>query len=373
MFVGGAFVRSESGPLLPGAERARARGRRSRHRQRPARLAQGRARRGARREERVGRLGEAHRVQPRADPLSPRRGDGVASPGAHAVARARRPERRRGRGRGRRVDRSRRCSTPASPTSSSRCSRRRTRWRVRTSTSACPSRWARSAWSRRIVRRCSGSCRRSCRSSRAATPCVALASERDPRTAIVWSECIATSDMPGGVINILTGHAKELVAAHREAPRGHRHRRVDRRRRSPQGGRERGRRQREAREDARPDGPRSVDRRAQGAGPGLDRALPRDEDHLAPRRALANQFFERKPEARKFLWSAVRIGAMLVRTCSPAIRKIPCFRFPSKSDRGGDGVGEREGAVVEGSADDGALDVGDRRERREVREGADAA
>jgi acyl-CoA reductase-like NAD-dependent aldehyde dehydrogenase len=49
--------------------------------------------------------------------------------------------------------------------------------------------------------------------------CVALASAADPRTAIVWSECVATSDMPGGVINILTGHAKELsphLAKHRE-------------------------------------------------------------------------------------------------------------------------------------------------------------
>ena len=48
---------------------------------------------------------------------------------------------------------------------------------------------------------------------------VALAGERDPRTAIVWSECLATSDMPAGVINILTGHAKELcshMAKHRE-------------------------------------------------------------------------------------------------------------------------------------------------------------
>ena len=48
---------------------------------------------------------------------------------------------------------------------------------------------------------------------------VALASERDPRTAIVWSECVATSDMPAGVINVLTGHAKELsthMAKHRE-------------------------------------------------------------------------------------------------------------------------------------------------------------
>ncbi|MBX3188329.1 MAG: aldehyde dehydrogenase family protein [Labilithrix sp.] len=49
--------------------------------------------------------------------------------------------------------------------------------------------------------------------------CVALASEKDPRTAIVWSECVATSDMPGGVVNVLTGHAKELsshMAKHRE-------------------------------------------------------------------------------------------------------------------------------------------------------------
>jgi acyl-CoA reductase-like NAD-dependent aldehyde dehydrogenase len=49
--------------------------------------------------------------------------------------------------------------------------------------------------------------------------CIALASEKDPRTAIVWSECVATSDMPGGVVNVLTGQAKELaipLAKHRE-------------------------------------------------------------------------------------------------------------------------------------------------------------
>lgn len=48
---------------------------------------------------------------------------------------------------------------------------------------------------------------------------VALASQADPRTAIVWSECLATSDLPGGVVNILTGKAKELAphfAKHRE-------------------------------------------------------------------------------------------------------------------------------------------------------------
>lgn len=49
--------------------------------------------------------------------------------------------------------------------------------------------------------------------------CVVLASEKDPRTAVVWSECLATSDLPGGVVNVLTGYAKEMsphLAKHRE-------------------------------------------------------------------------------------------------------------------------------------------------------------
>ncbi len=49
--------------------------------------------------------------------------------------------------------------------------------------------------------------------------CVALASALDPRTAIVFAECLATSDMPGGVVNILTGRSDELaphLAKHRE-------------------------------------------------------------------------------------------------------------------------------------------------------------
>ena len=40
---------------------------------------------------------------------------------------------------------------------------------------------------------------------------VALASERWPLVAIVLAEALATSDVPGGVINILTGKAAELV------------------------------------------------------------------------------------------------------------------------------------------------------------------
>lgn len=41
--------------------------------------------------------------------------------------------------------------------------------------------------------------------------CVVLASEADPRTAVAFSEALATSDLPGGVVNILTGPAKEVL------------------------------------------------------------------------------------------------------------------------------------------------------------------
>ena len=48
---------------------------------------------------------------------------------------------------------------------------------------------------------------------------VVIAGEHDPRTAIVFCECLATSDLPGGVVNVLTGQAKEIaphIAKHRE-------------------------------------------------------------------------------------------------------------------------------------------------------------
>ncbi len=41
--------------------------------------------------------------------------------------------------------------------------------------------------------------------------CIVLASEDDPRTAITFAEALATSDLPGGVVNILTGHTKEML------------------------------------------------------------------------------------------------------------------------------------------------------------------
>lgn len=41
--------------------------------------------------------------------------------------------------------------------------------------------------------------------------CVVLASEADPRTACVFGEALATSDLPGGVVNILTGAPSEVL------------------------------------------------------------------------------------------------------------------------------------------------------------------
>ncbi|BDE06612.1 aldehyde dehydrogenase [Vulcanimicrobium alpinum] len=40
---------------------------------------------------------------------------------------------------------------------------------------------------------------------------VAVASETDPRTAVVFAECVATSDLPAGVCNLLTGRREELA------------------------------------------------------------------------------------------------------------------------------------------------------------------
>jgi acyl-CoA reductase-like NAD-dependent aldehyde dehydrogenase len=39
---------------------------------------------------------------------------------------------------------------------------------------------------------------------------VVVAGERDPRTAVVFAECLATSDLPGGAANVLTGVREEL-------------------------------------------------------------------------------------------------------------------------------------------------------------------
>ncbi|XXY34950.1 aldehyde dehydrogenase family protein [Sorangium sp. So ce260] len=53
----------------------------------------------------------------------------------------------------------------------------------------------------------------------AGNTCVVLASEADPRTALIFGEALATSDLPGGVVNLLTGQLAEVLphlAAHME-------------------------------------------------------------------------------------------------------------------------------------------------------------
>ncbi|EYF03440.1 aldehyde dehydrogenase family protein [Chondromyces apiculatus] len=45
----------------------------------------------------------------------------------------------------------------------------------------------------------------------AGNTCVVLASTADPRTAITFAEALATSDLPGGVVNILTGSVAEVL------------------------------------------------------------------------------------------------------------------------------------------------------------------
>jgi acyl-CoA reductase-like NAD-dependent aldehyde dehydrogenase len=44
----------------------------------------------------------------------------------------------------------------------------------------------------------------------AANAVVLVASEKDPRTAVVFAEALATSDLPAGVANIITGFRSEL-------------------------------------------------------------------------------------------------------------------------------------------------------------------
>jgi acyl-CoA reductase-like NAD-dependent aldehyde dehydrogenase len=49
--------------------------------------------------------------------------------------------------------------------------------------------------------------------------CVVVASERRPLPAVSLAEVLATSDLPGGVVNLLTGHTAELapwLASHRD-------------------------------------------------------------------------------------------------------------------------------------------------------------
>ena len=132
--------------------------------------------------------------------------------------------------------------------------------------------------------------------------CVVVSSYARPLPAVTFSEVLATSDVPGGVVNILTGDAASVgpwlashmdVNAHRPGRRG----RLVRARRRARG---RGGRQPQAGTPGA--GVRAgLDRRA---GAVRDDGLPRDQDGLAPDRRLG------APPARR----------TAARTCSCEVR-----------------------------------------------------
>ena len=189
-------------------------------RQRRAGLAQGRPRRGRRRPRRVRRVGRRHGVQPRAGALPRRRGDGGPP----------RPVRRRGRGR-----------RGADPARARRARRRRDRplglvrrldrqarpgarraqpgRRARTSTSRAPEPTGVVAVLAPQRRRCSAWCRVVAPAVCAGNTVVVVASEERPLPAVTLAEVLATTDVPGGVVNLVTGahrRAGPWLASHRD-------------------------------------------------------------------------------------------------------------------------------------------------------------
>ena len=93
-----------------------------------------------------------------------------------------------------------------------RCSAAQTRSAARTSTSPSPSRPASWPSSRRRTRPCSASSRRIAPAITTGNTVVVLASADDgPLPAITLAEVLATSDVPGGVVNVLTGKVAEVA------------------------------------------------------------------------------------------------------------------------------------------------------------------
>ena len=229
--------------------------------------------------------------------------------------------------------------TRASPTSSRRCSARRTPSRARTSTSPSRSRPASSGSSRRTSRRSSGSSRGSRRRSSAA-----IASSRSPRRRARWRRsssprCFATSDVPAGAVNLLTGQRAELapwLASHMDVNA------IDLTGADGLARRPRARRRRE-RQARRP-------RRARLAEPVRDLGLPRAEDRLAPDRRVDYALRTQVPGSRRLsqrisegdgIAIIVRVSdadsaraaeeqgakAIAVDHAIPGIRTRPRFRF----------------------------------------------
>jgi acyl-CoA reductase-like NAD-dependent aldehyde dehydrogenase len=114
--------------------------------------------------------------------------------------------------------------------------------------------------------------------------CVVLASESNPIPAMVLAEALATSDLPAGVVNILTGRRDELVP-HYASHRALTHRRPSHR---PASGR--------GREPQTRDHPRSdrLHQRRRLRRPRLVRAIRGVQNHLAPQRGVTGAALSRR-------------------------------------------------------------------------------
>ena len=124
-------------------------------------------------------------------------------------ARVRRAQLRRRRGRP--LDRPPRLVRRAGRTSSRRCSAPRTRSPARTSTSRSPSRPASSGILAPDEPPLAGLVSRVAPAIVGGNTTVVVASETHPLAAVELAEVLATSDVPGGVVNLLTGFREELA------------------------------------------------------------------------------------------------------------------------------------------------------------------
>ena len=227
LFIGGAFPRSESGRTYEaqGQNVARA----SRKDVRDA------GRRGARR---AAEVGGRDRLQPRPGALPDRRDDGGARAGVRRAVLAART----------------RCSarstagsgTRASPTSSRRCSASSNPVAGPYFNFTIPEPTGVVAVVAPDEPPLLGLVSRIAPALTGGNAVVALASETQPLAAIELAEAIATSDVPGGVVNLLTGLPRRARAVARE-PHGRERDRPHRRRRPARRPRDRRRREREAR------------------------------------------------------------------------------------------------------------------------------